>query len=650
MANRIHRLPPGLAEKIAAGEVIERPASVVKELLENSLDAGATEVQVTLEEGGKNLIEILDNGSGMNAEDLALCIERHATSKLKTLEDLEKIQTLGFRGEALPSVAAVSDLSILSRGLDEELAYELRVGDGITHEQGKGQVRRVTFGHFLHSAHGTRIRASSLFATLPARLKFLKSSSAEVAAVREWMERLALAYPHVGFRLFSNERTVLDLRPQSEADRARQILSDGEDFPICSAHSEQDGMRDLGLQIRIHWLQGLSAGSSKKLVQVVNQRAIKDRLLQQAVLAPFRQLLLPGQYPAVAVLIQVNPAAIDVNVHPTKSEIRFLDSRKVFSTIHELVRKMVLEKGAPAIPRFSPSLTSQNQTAEKIPQEFFPPTKTAEPVRHEQETGKFASEETFTRTSTYESVPTERRLYWEETAQKLEASEAAPSRAPVLEKPLSEPFPREGRLIGSLFHTYFLMETGDTVLLVDQHAAHERVRYELLKKRLLQKDSNSDGIVSQTLLIPEPIRVPPESLEVLERKIPELSQLGFSVELLGSDSLIFKAVPADWGNREVKARLRNLVDRCVQDKEDQCSNSLEPSSLVDATLFEGLASQACHSSVRAGEPLEKEEMETLYQDLLKCEHPWNCPHGRPTLVKLSKSKIEEWFQRRVNSS
>ena len=649
MANRIHRLPPGLAEKIAAGEVIERPASVVKELLENSLDAGATEVQVTLEEGGKNLIEVLDNGCGMGPDDLTLCIERHATSKLSSIEDLEKIQTLGFRGEALPSVAAVSELSILSRPDGQDQAYELRAGD-IESRLAKGtQVKKITFGHFLHSPHGTRIRATGLFSSIPARLKFLKSAAAEVSAVREWMERLALAYPSVGFKLLSGERTVLDLRPQSEPDRARQILSDGEDFPILSADSDQDGMRDLGLKIRLHWLQGMSAGSSKKLIQVVNKRAIRDRLLQQALLAPFRQLHLPGQFPAAALLIEINPAAIDVNVHPTKAEIRFLDSRKIFSTIHELVRKLVTDKGAPAIPYSLSESYSEPPSFKSQPD--FQQTQFSSQPRFErsfqktsrenwgsvaQELEKGLNPSFLTTDSTPEFRP--------EPLESRDGFDLAPSPSKPCEELTSPPRGQFSsdiptRFSGYLFQTYFMMEQGEDLILVDQHAAHERIRFEKLKK-------GTEQVTTQALLIPEMIRFRIEFKESVEKGIHELAQNGFDVEFFSEDTVIYRGVPADWGNRDLKMRLKNLTDSLSD------LRNLDPSVNIkmDSSVFESLASQACHSAVRAGDPLEKEEMEQLYQDLLLCEHPWNCPHGRPTTVKISKSKIEEWFLRKVVST
>ncbi len=637
---KIRRLAPHIAERIAAGEMIERPSSVVKELVENSLDAGSTEIRIVLEDGGKSLIEITDNGSGMSPEDLEVCVERHATSKLSTLEDLENISTLGFRGEAIPSIAAVTDLSILTRTEESSSAYELRLGDLAFRQADQPKPERVTFGQFIDSTHGTRIRAMGLFSQVPARLKFLKSQSAEVTQVREWTERLALAYPHVGFQLISDDRTLLNLRPQPEEARVKSILSPDEDFPLLIASHEQDGFRDLGLQARIYWLQGTSSPNSKNLIQVVNRRAVKDRLLQQALLAPFRQALLPGQFPSVALFVQVNPAAIDVNVHPTKTEIRFLDNRKIFQTIENLVKNLIAKKGAPAIalPQFKAELRS---TSNLPPPQFqqTPLWKATEPPRE-------ISSDPQSYSTPYRSPRYSIENVGPSFTQQLE--EAQEAGIPVSVVPSSSPNPTQNpfhsaRFIGSIFDTYIAYEQNSELILIDQHAAHERVRYEKLRKRV-PGPSGTDSkieIASQALLIPEVIKFPIEDREVLSLRLEWLSRLGFETELFGEDTLLFRAVPIEWGTRQLKVRLKNLIDRVL--------NAETPSDSVyfDEHLFESIASEACHSAVRARDRLEVEEMKELVHQLFQCAHPWNCPHGRPTVVKIPEGKLEEWFLRRV---
>lgn len=632
---RIQLLSMTVAERIAAGEVVERPASVVKELLENSIDAGATEISIRLEQGGKSLIEILDNGCGMDPSDLELCIERHATSKLSTLEDLDSILTLGFRGEALASVSAVTDLQIVSRAQGSDSTYQLQVGDLAGRVIHKPKAEKITFGHFNHSNHGTRIQARGLFSQVPARLKFLKAQGTEVSQIREWVERLAIAHPKIGFQLISDDRTLLRLAPAAnasgETDRIRTILADGEDYPVLTATNEQDGVRDLGLKIRLHWLQGLSSPQNRKLVQIVNGRAVRDRMLQQAVLAPFRQLLLPGQFPAVALVIEIQPAAIDVNVHPTKTEIRFLDSRKIFSTIDSLVKSLVSREGAPAIPhsfgkpmnhwnaaepfRFSPEFPAASAPTfpPTFPSAFSPPFL---PPTEPGDSPTFAP-----------SFPVQ--------------TELPTPQSPAMELPRTKI--SQSRYIGTLFQTYLVFESHEQreMILVDQHAAHERIRYEKLRQRILGAPTAPHTFSSQALLLPEVVRFPEEHAAHVKKHLEWLTAVGFETEFFGEDTLVFRSLPIEWGTKQLKVRLRNLIDRII------ATTQPDSSLLLDESLFEALANEACHSAVRAGDSLEDVESETLMRQLFECEQPWNCPHGRPTVVKVTQGKLEEWFQRKV---
>lgn len=650
MTQRIKLLAPAIAEKIAAGEVIERPSSIVKELVENSLDAGSTEITVYLEDGGKNLIEIIDNGHGMSAEDLELCIERHATSKLSSVEDLEKIVTLGFRGEALPSVAAVSDLSILSRACDQADAFELSMADIAGRFVKKPKAQKVTFGDFLGFDHGTRIQVRGLFSQIPARLKFLKSAGTEVTQVKEWLERLALAYPHVGFRLITSsgngsgtQKTVLHLRPEEETSRVQALLSDGDNYPVLTAihglDPLQNGYAENSFQVRVHWLQGLSSPNSRKLIQIVNSRAVRDKLLQQAILNPFRQALLPGQFPAVALIIQIHPSVIDVNVHPTKSEIRFLDSRKIFSTVDSLVKSLISRKGAPAFvpveqPRPEPPIIQPQPEdwGERRPAGadgiLAPPAFKKPEVPLSSMSWKA------------QEIP----LPWEAPARERE----------IPNKTEKKKTPVDGaRFVGTLFRTYLMYEEQDQdeIILIDQHAAHERIRYEKLR-------SKTQTLTPQALLIPETVKFDPCEQKKIEERMGALERLGFEAEFFGEDALLFRGVPSDWGTSQLKVRLKNLVERLIDFEPGpgepgsvaSPANSASNAILFDEVLFESLASEACHSAVRAGDPLEPMEIRGLTQDLFDCEHPWNCPHGRPTLVKIPRAKFEEWFHRKIGNS
>lgn len=603
--SRVHVLNPLVAERIAAGEVIERPASVVKELVENSLDAGATEVAVVLEDGGKGLIEVLDNGHGIYRDDLKVCIQRHATSKLSSLDDLEKISTLGFRGEALPSIGAVADLTLLSKVEKADTSYQLHIHS----MQADPEPQAVTFGHFLSSSHGTRIQARGLFSQVPARLKFLKSQAAEVGQVREWIERLALAHPQVGFQLVSDGRSVLKLRPQDEVARVKAILSDGDNYPVVSANNDL-GFRDREkgyLHIRAHWLQGLSSPQTRRVLQVVNGRSVRDRLLQQAILSAFRQALLPGQFPAIAVYIEMDPAQLDVNVHPTKTEIRFLDSRKIFHAVETLISSMIEKNGAPA---FVPSRSWG--AAEPAPAFSFAAPPTMSQPLASQSFGYARSTEVQNRPDSQEATSSQ--------AAKLGLTPE--------------------RFMGTSFNTYLFYDLGEELALIDQHAAHERIRYEKLKHRAT---GSAIRQTTQALLLPEAVHFESEKRSVLEDRVSWLTALGFEVEIFGEDTLLFRAIPGEWGAYELRTRLKNLVERITE----LDSGTTLPQVLMDESLFEKLASEACHSAIRAGDRLERLEALELVEQLFRCEHPWNCPHGRPTVARIPKGKIEEWFLRRV---
>lgn len=586
----IRLLPSGVAEKIAAGEVIERPASVVKELVENSIDAGATEISVTLEDGGKTLIEVTDNGHGMDTRDLSLCVERHATSKIGSLEDLEKLTTLGFRGEALPSVAAVAELSIVSRPRGSQAAAEWL----------RGEVRPLAFGHFLGSEHGTRIQARGLFTHVPARLKFLKSAAAEVSMVREWIERLALTHVDIGFQLHSNGKRVLHLRPQPESERVRSVLLDGEDYPIRTRTVSKS---DPAVRAELFWVQGYTTPTTRKVVQVVNGRALRDRLLQQAVLGAFKQLLLPGQFPALLIKVDVDPATIDVNVHPTKTEVRFLEARRVFAALQEAAHRLIEDHGAPVVvPTFTAHTSSFGVSS------GFPVSTPPAAVM-------------MTNTPTFDAPIFGALMAPASTQQSFLPSQAA--------------------YCGQLFNTYLLFEQAGELWIIDQHAADERIRYENLKRAFLRPEGSTPPH-SQQLLIPEVAHFDPEQRSLVEARLEWLRKLGFEAELFGENAMLFRAIPLNWGAQNIGLRLKALIGRLVE------FEAPEGAALsFDESIFEKLASEACHSSVRAGDVLFPEESRALIDALFACEHPWNCPHGRPTVVRVSKAKFEEWFLRRV---
>jgi DNA mismatch repair protein MutL len=580
--SKIRVLPSLIAERIAAGEVIERPASVIKELCENAIDAGARSIEVHLKKGGTDLIEVIDNGCGMVREDLEVCIGRHATSKIREFDDLSRLTTLGFRGEALPSIASVAELTIASRAAGNPETFEIRLSQNAAP---RAEARRVPNIGFLGSAHGTRVRVASLFSQIPARLKFLKSPGAEASAVREILERLALTHPEISFRLVNEERTTLDLPTEPLRDRVIRMLSDGNPFELKELKIE-------GLySIEILWLKGLSFPHTRSLYQIVNGRALRDRTLQSAILNPLKQSFLPGNFPAAVVSIRLPPDELDVNVHPSKTEIRFLEPGKIYALCSAAFERILEGERIPAP-------ASQFQ-----PDYGF--------------TGGFSGG------STFESgAPT-----W---------SHAAPSPGPAqasFEASFDHtPF---GDYRGILFSTYFVFEKGDDLTLIDQHAAHERIRYEQLKSRILKQEK----IDTQALLVPEVVKLPLEKILQVRPKLALLQSLGFEVEIFSDEALLFRAVPAVWGNRALTERLRNLAERLLQTEVSQ------EHPVWDENLFEKIAMEACRSSFKAGDAVPEFSALDLTRKLFECEHPGNCPHGRPTSIRISRNKVEEWFQR-----
>ena len=614
---KISILPPLVAERIAAGEVIERPASVVKELVENSIDAGATQVEVRLSKGGCDLIEITDDGNGMTPEDLELCVCRHATSKIKQFDDLTRLHTLGFRGEALPSIGSVAELSLTSRTEGQSETFEINVAHTAP---AKAQSKRVANYNFLGKAHGTRVRVTSLFSQIPARLKFLKSSGAEASAVREILERLALTHPEVRFALWSDDRKLLDLPTESLEKRAERMLGDGNPFELLETKLEGSW------GIQIIWLKGLSNPHTRSMYQIVNGRALRDRTLQSAILNPLRQSFLPGSFPSIVVKLDIPPQEIDVNAHPTKTEIRFLDSKKIFALCSAAFEKLLNSATAQWSTHLNPP--AQMGAAPTIGNPFIytPP-----------------SRENFSRADwdpAYSTSPTLGGMVLTPSHQsELQAESTSQTNDSVEEKSFSFDTTPFGQFKGVLFSTYFVFEQGEDLLLIDQHAGHERIRYERLKNGVLKQEN----VEQQELLIPEVIKLPHEEVMELKEKLPHLAKLGFDAEAFSEESILFRSIPAVWGTHQLSTRLKNLLERLIETDLDEKKHQL----VWDETLFEKIAMEACRSSFKAGDHMGEQAAIDLTRKLMNCEHPGNCPHGRPTYIKIPQLKIEEWFNRKI---
>jgi DNA mismatch repair protein MutL len=584
----IRRLPQGLINRIAAGEVVERPASAVKELVENALDAGALRITVELAGGGRHLIAVSDDGAGMTPDELGLAIERHATSKLVD-DDLLRITTLGFRGEALAALAGISRLVITSRPRGQDSAFALAVEAG-----------EATAPVPAALASGTRVEVRDLFYATPARLKFLKSERAETQAARETLERLAMAHPGTAFALLLDGRRALTLDPPDDGsgDPARARLAEvmgrefAEDALPLDAH--RDGVRLRGLIS----LPALGRASARFQHLFVNRRPVQDRLLKGALRAAYGDLLFHDRQPMAALFLELAPERVDVNVHPTKAEVRFREPALVRGLIIGAIRHALAEAGCrPA--------SSLGQAAFSA---FRPGGGALSPGLAEA-------------AARYQAPP--------DAPLPLGFAPSAPGESdPSLESgkhPL-------GAARAQLHETYILAQTADGVVLVDQHAAHERLVYERMKAELAAR-----GVKRQALLLPEVVELSETDAERLLERQAELAELGLVVEPFGTGALLVREVPALLGAVEVAGLLRDLADGLAE--LDRASSLRDALDSVCATL-------ACHGSVRAGRRLSLDEMNALLRQMEATPRSGQCNHGRPTFVALSKSDLERLFGRR----
>ena len=586
----VRQLPPNLVNRIAAGEVVERPASVVKELIENAIDAGATRIDVVANGGGLGLIRVTDDGVGMDRDDLALAVERHATSKLKG-DDLSAILTLGFRGEALPSIGAVARLTIMSRARGADRAYEIAVDGGR-----KSALKPAAIGG------GTRIEVRDLFYATPARLKFMKSERAETAAISDVVKRLALAKPEIAFSLATGDRTTLRLDPcppgllDHGLPRLGRIL--GEDFvtDALPVRAERGSIAVEGFA----GLATLHRPNSLGQYLVVNGRPVRDKLLVGAVRAGYGDLVPSGRHPMLALFLTLPPDEVDVNVHPAKTELRFRDAQAVRALIVTALHD-ALGSGQ---HRATASLSQEALSRMARPSYGF--------VSHQ---------------------PSPQAFGFAERGQAPLAPVAVPSAIThaSAEDGDTTAYPL-GAARAQVHDTFIIAETETSLVIVDQHAAHERLVYERLKKAFA-----NGGLSRQMLLIPEVVELDADAADRLAGAVSELERLGLVVEAFGQSAIIVREVPALLGQGNIQGLLRDLADELAEG---------EGSLVVSERLDQVLSTMACHGSVRAGRRLNAEEMNALLRDMEQTPFSGQCNHGRPTYVELKLADIEKLFQRR----
>ena len=571
MESRIRLLSEAMINRIAAGEVIERPAAAVKELVENALDAGASRIAVALEGGGVARIEVADDGQGMSAADLALAVQRHATSKLSDAT-LTRITTLGFRGEALPSIGAAARLALTSRTRDGAEAHTIRVEGG--------QVSEVAP---CAGPPGTRAVVRDLFFATPARRKFLKHPRTEAEHAEAAVRRLALAAPHVAFRLDSEGRCLFELPPQDRAARVAAILGAEAESALIALEGERNGLALAGFA----GTPALTRASVAGQFLIVNGRPVADPVLRAAVRVAYREVIAPGRHPVAALFLEVPSAELDVNVHPAKTELRFRDPGAVRSlVIGSLAR--ALSGGARAAPRPPLRLVSARPAmAPALPAGF------AEPVLP------------------FGAAPAARVL---------------PQPQPAPEHPLGAP-------VAQVLDTYIIAAAPDGgLVLVDQHAAHERLTHETLRAQMLD-----GGVRPQPLLLPAVVELRPHDAARLLARAAELARLGLEIEPFGGGAVLVRALPAALGTPEPKPLIQDLADELAD---------MDETTALASRLDAVIARLACHGSIRAGRRLAPAEMDSLLRRMEATPRAATCSHGRPTFLKLSKADIERLFGRR----
>jgi len=583
---RISRLPDDLANQIAAGEVVERPASVVKELIENAIDAKATRIVVTAEYGGKKLIRVEDDGLGMDPDDARLCLERHATSKISRADDLGAIMTLGFRGEALPSIASVSHFRLRTRARGSESGTEIRVNAGIIESV-------VEAG----GPEGTMIEVADVFYNLPARRKFLKSDAAEAAQLSRFVTQLALCYPEVGFTLTSSGRKIISVPPvTSLSDRLYQLYGDRQD--LVQVDREFGGLRLHGF-IAALAEQGPVRGPQHVFV---NRRIVKDRTIAHAILDAYSVATNKERSPEVHLFLDMPPDQVDVNVHPTKAEVRFKEQ----SQVHQLVRHALgdaLGKGP------APELTLR--TSDVLPGHPMQPS-----IPGSLHGGSFPSR----------WDPPEQS--WRPGANAVVAP-SAPQAPEAPQAPYSTVRPMIA--LGQFRDTFIIAMDDEGLCIIDQHVAHERVLFERIMEKL-----TTESLESQRLLIPAVLELPPAERAALVGKAEALARFGFEVEEFGGDSIKVTAMPALLDPNQCDSALRALAEDL---------EGLDRGLRIEDALKQIAATTACHAAVKAHYPLTLEKIHHILEELRATAYSTVCPHGRPVMLRITRREIEKNFDR-----
>jgi len=605
----IRLLPPTTVNRIAAGEVVERPASAVKELVENAIDAGAKRIDVTIRDGGSTAIVVADDGSGMNRDELALAVERHATSKLAD-DDLEHIRTLGFRGEALPSIGSVARMTLTSRSRDAQDAWAIRLEGGA--KEGPAPAAHPV---------GTTVEVRDLFFATPARLKFMKGARTELTHAVDAVKRLAMAHPDIAFSVSDGERSILKLAAaqgdllDARLDRLAAIMGSEFATNALAVDAEREGVRLTG-----HiGLPTFNRGNAMQQFLFVNGRPVRDKLLIGAVRGAYRDFLAHDRHPLLALFLDISPEDVDVNVHPMKAEVRFRDAGLIRGLIVSALKHALdaaghrasTTVGAAALGAFRPM--SGNPLPFGTPRPFVSPRLAEEGRAFQAPLAQNPGQAILDHLAMIPSARAEISM--------PDAAQAVPqSNWPL------------GVARGQLHETYIVAQTEDGIVIVDQHAAHERLVYEQMKEALAQ-----NGIARQALLIPEVVELDEADARRIGEHTAELAELGLMVEPFGGNAIVVRETPALLGEVDAAALVRDLADDLAEHGE---------ALVLKDRLADISATMACHGSVRAGRRLNAEEMNALLRQMEATPNSGQCNHGRPTYVELKLADIERLFGRR----
>ena len=583
--SEIKVLDSALINKIAAGEVVERPSSVLRELIENSIDAESNKIEIKIEKGGLKKIEITDNGKGMSKEDVKLAILRHATSKIKSEEDLFSINSLGFRGEAVPSIASVSRFKIASRKRGEDLGYQIIMEGG-----------KITSESFVAMNEGTQITVEDLFFNVPARRKFLKKENTEFSKLYEVFFKFLMIYHNISFIFYKNNKLFKKYPIQTKTERINSL------FP-----KESKNLYPIKLDIEDFKIEGfisnpeLSFKRSNNIYIFVNGRFIKDKMLIHAVTHGYRSIIEPGAYPFAIIFFKITPKLVDVNVHPQKTEVRFNDSNLVHSLISKTIENELSQ--TPWVKR---------EIAKTLPDDF-----SNNPYKPKEEDYFFKSPQKSNNSKNLFSRDfIGRSLQFRDLNEKITENKNYFSSL---------------KIIGQIMNTYIICESQDALIIIDQHAAHERIGYERLVKNYENKKTQKE-----TLIIPLTIKLSPEKFSIFKENISFFNEIGFEIEIFGENTITIRKIPSILNKKNIETLMKEII-------EDYLVTGF--SLAYDETIRKIFSTMACHSVVRGGDKLTEHEMKALLKLMDEYDFSANCPHGRPVYYKISRYELDKKFHR-----